>query len=549
MNEQENPNKNQVIDVAIVGGGVSGAYTGWRLMKSKKFAKVHLYELSDRIGGRLLSVPVPGMPHIQAELGGMFFSEAQAIVWELVKLMQLNVVEGTVEDENNLLYLRGKHLRFKDIPNPQQVPYNLQYQEMGMSSDDLYAYAVQSVIPTGKELTPDYFKSPQWQQIREHWQVQGEHLYNISIWDLLLKVLSSEAYNLCLDTGFFYSDLGTWNAAQAIESSMSVPYDQKWFMLEKGYEQLPKTLAAEFEREGGWVHCHHRLTKFQYNQSTQLIELQFVDQMGQPQPPVQAKHLVLAMPKRALELLAEQNPDNFLFQNPQFVTNMQTVTGAPAYKLFLGYDYPWWRNVGVKAGHSSTDLPMRQCYYFGTESEQPGGDPNNSRSLLLANYPDDRAASFWRSMAYDPQVPEKHPAFEGESARTTLKTSFLNIDYTPYVEPLVASRNMVQTAQQQLKALHGISYIPQPYTAMYLDWTKDPYGGGWHSWNPHCKPWEIMQQMRHPITGINLYICGEAYSNVQSWVQGALNSAELMLEENFKLDRPEWLPPDYDLGP
>ena len=57
-----------------------------------------------------------------------------------------------------------------------------------------------------------------------------------------------------------------------------------------------------------------------------------------------------------------------------------------------------------------------------------------------------------------------------------------------------------------------------------------------------------MKQMRHPIRGADVYVCGEAYSNMQGWVQGALNSAELMLKENFNLTRPAWLPPSYDLG-
>jgi monoamine oxidase len=270
--------------------------------------------------------------------------------------------------------------------------------------------------------------------------------------------------------------------------------------------------------------------------------------MGNPQPPVLAKNLVLAMPKRSIELLYQQNKDNFLFKDSAFLKNIQTVSAVPVFKLFLGYEYPWWRTVGVKAGSSVTDLPMRRCFYFGTEGEQLGGDPKNLRSLMMTSFPDDPAAQFWRPMAYDPDDPEKCPAFEGDTHVAPLRTSFLKADGLPYFEPLLASRIMVQTAQQQLKALHDVEYIPEPYSALYLDWTKDPYGGGWYTWNPHCKPWEVMKKMRHPIEDANLYICGDCYSNFQGWVQGALNSAELMLEENFHLDRPDWLPHWYDLG-
>jgi monoamine oxidase len=55
--------------------------------------------------------------------------------------------------------------------------------------------------------------------------------------------------------------------------------------------------------------------------------------------------------------------------------------------------------------------------------------------------------------------------------------------------------------------------------------------------------------MRHPNAQYQVYICGEAYSNNQGWVEGALTSAELMLKESFKLPHLSWLPCDYDLGP
>ena len=50
------------IDVAIVGGGVSGIYSGWRLLTADNKRKVTVFEGSDRIGGRLLSARPPGFP-------------------------------------------------------------------------------------------------------------------------------------------------------------------------------------------------------------------------------------------------------------------------------------------------------------------------------------------------------------------------------------------------------------------------------------------------------------------------------------------------------
>jgi hypothetical protein len=52
------------------------------------------------------------------------------------------------------------------------------------------------------------------------------------------------------------------------------------------------------------------------------------------------------------------------------------------------------------------------------------------------------------------------------------------------------------------------------------------------------KSWEVKEKILRPINGKPVYICGEAYSNAQGWVEGALESADLMLEngEYFGLD-------------
>jgi protoporphyrinogen oxidase len=85
-----------MLDVAIVGGGVSGIYSAWRLIHSnpskssiqRAWAEKHsdgklkigVFERSDRIGGRLLSLVPPGMPNLRAELGAMHYTSNQTLL-------------------------------------------------------------------------------------------------------------------------------------------------------------------------------------------------------------------------------------------------------------------------------------------------------------------------------------------------------------------------------------------------------------------------------------------------------------------------------------
>ena len=50
-----------------------------------------------------------------------------------------------------------------------------------------------------------------------------------------------------------------------------------------------------------------------------------------------------------------------------------------------------------------------------------------------------------------------------------------------------------------------------------------------------------MPWIQHPISGTNLYSCGEAWSTHQGWVEGALETSDNILERDFGLPAPTWL--------
>ena len=58
-------------DIAIVGAGIAGSYSAWRLRNQDK--KITVYEYSDRIGGRCHTVKFPNIPDVNVEMGAMRF--------------------------------------------------------------------------------------------------------------------------------------------------------------------------------------------------------------------------------------------------------------------------------------------------------------------------------------------------------------------------------------------------------------------------------------------------------------------------------------------
>lgn len=531
----------ETVDVAVVGGGMGGAYTAWRLRQEQPELNVVLYEYSDRIGGRLYTAQLPGMPHVNAELGGMrFIPKTQDFVRELIEQLGLETRPFPMGPEkdpggsNNLMYLRRRLLRASQLTDPALVPYRMNPTEQGMTPDQLQRYVMDSLVPHADQLTQD-----EWNEVEV---LNGEKLYKLGFWNLLYEVLSSEAYQYMDDAGGYYTNVANSNAVLSLpvfEFGPSVKYET----LVDGYEALPRKLAAEFQAAGGEVRMNRRLDSMGRNEEG-AYALLFAEtepnELGKTRDRreqgatrthrVVAKRVVLAMPRRSLELINWEP-----FARDREVREMvESVIIQAAFKIFLAYPYPWWRVLGLQAGRSITDMPLRQTFYFQTEGEQ-GGDPKNYNSLMMVSYNDLGSVPYWKALEEGDPFPVGRNPFASRGAPAPA-TGF------------EVTRQMVEAAQAQVRQVHGLDFVPRPYAAAYHDWSDDPYGGGWHAWKAGFKFWEIMPKIRQPVVGEDVYVCGEAYSINQGWVEGALQTAELMLEEHFGLDRPKWLPKDYSLG-
>jgi monoamine oxidase len=527
------------LDIAVIGAGVSGAYSACRLKGADLQKRIALFEWSNRIGGRLYSRVLPGMPHLRAELGGMRFLPEQKMVANLIHHLKLETrpfpmgANSPDGQDNNIMYLRGRLLRVRDLRDWTKVPYNVRAIERNRNPDELQNYVRHYLFPDADSYT------------LENWYnatvFNGDELYMWGFWNLLYRVLSSEAYHFMSDGGGYYTNAADSNAAASLHrDEFSQPSD--YLALALGYDELPKKLVDQFKSDNGDYYDNCRLAAIARAPAAPYV-LEFVrthlkDEVTCDKSPeevlrVHADKIILAMPRKSLEGI-DWPP---LTENMRLSDDLRAVVAQPAIKIFFGYDYPWWRALGLEAGRSITDMPIRQVYYFGTEGDEKGADPKNRNSLMMVSYNDAGAVPFWKAFECLPDFQGRENAFVSKGSPRVL----------PHPDPI--SLAMVRSAQQQVAEVHGINFVPKPYTAIYQDWTAEPFGGGWHAWKAGFKFWEIVPRMRKPVDGEDVFICGEAYSNYQGWVEGALQTAELMLEDHFGLARPDWLPADYHLGP
>ncbi|CAN0401706.1 unnamed protein product, partial [Discosporangium mesarthrocarpum] len=211
---------------------------------------------------------------------------------------------------------------------------------------------------------------------------------------------------------------------------------------------------------------------------------------------------------------------------PQYERDLDSVVAVPAAKLYFGFSEPWWEMIGLHEGRSVTDLPIRQCLYFGVEGEQAGADPHNTTSLLVASYSDGNATRYWETRIGEPPYYQTMAGLPPE---------------------LAVSAAVVEDVRGQLSEVHGTE-IPAPKWAAFMDWTLDPYGGGWHYWRTGHRSVDVVPRMRRPFGDARVYVCGESFSSHQGWILGALSSAERVLQDQFGAGHPDWLTPGADLG-
>jgi monoamine oxidase len=537
----------EILDVAIVGGGVSGIYSGWRLLiddprrlkvlgrpvSNGRKLKVTLFEGSRRIGGRLLSARPPGMSTI-CELGGMRFVSAQKRVVNLVKEVKLPHHRLYTFDPNNHVFIRGKHLRSSDLNNPSLLPYNLTPAErecvLKHGPDVLITCGISSLLPGvanlhGEELYR-YLQTA---------EVDGTPLYRHGFWNLLARTMSPEAYMLSRATIGFDTFFLNVNAVDQILDYLFHTPDVTYQILDNSYDALPWALQEKFEGAGGQVVEGAWLSGFRpvpLGDGSVGVQLDFRG----PCQPVKARAIILAMPKRSLELILPRCPVLNADSSDTFQALLNSAAPVPLCKVFICYSHPWWEATGVCRGESITDLPIRQCWYW-TESQHANCGSGASDAIIMA-YNDGSSVDFWAGLRPSDATRAKfidgcRPKSQGENNDVRLRDNWN--DHS-------APAEMVAEMHRQLLAIHNVRSAPEPVRAAYADWSDDPFGGGAHVWNQGAKSWSVVEQMTQPVPDFPCFVCGEAYSTIQGWVEGALETAEIVLQKRLGLSAPPWLP-------
>jgi len=405
-------------------------------------------------------------------------------------------------------------------------------------------------------------------ELRDYLQntsIYGQQLTHWGFWNLLLHDMSNEGYKAGRDT-IGYDVLGlNYNAADMIAEIYQFGSAVQYKMLEKGYEALPYELRRRFtDCLGGEINFQHWLRGFDIDTDGNFLltfEKTSGDGNGRKNETidVKSKKIVLAMPRRSIELVLCDTP--LLRNNLEFQRVLNAVAPIPLFKMFLIYATPWWQRVGVTGGRSVTDLPTRQCYYWPSSTPSPEADSNGPGAIMVYN--DELNVDFWGALDVKFLIPGQVDDKDREAAEKRLHpfdfalrnvspkfasqpTFFHNENFSPAQPPPSGLERQlyknwyerpveelhIRKVERQLLRMHGIDEKEKSelLDATCQDWRDDPFGGGVHFWKPGWPSSIASKSMIRPIDDMECYVCGEAYSTIQTWAEGALETADLVLK-------------------
>jgi monoamine oxidase len=156
------------------------------------------------------------------------------------------------------------------------------------------------------------------------------------------------------------------HSAGMITDLIGTPPVPTYRHLHDGYQPLPLALADAFAAAGGWIEMGARLRRVNRIDGTSALGL-VIDQ-GDARRTLRAGRVILALPRRALELLDQET---FLFDSAAFRTALRTVEGISISRMFLTFDRTWWDPLGVSTGSLSPICPSASACTSGRRAISP----------------------------------------------------------------------------------------------------------------------------------------------------------------------------------
>ena len=462
-----------------------------------------------------------------------------------------------------------------------------------------------------EDLKFDFFTIEQWKFIREAGKIDDELLFESCLFSIVENELSSEALALAQDAFGYRTIFGAANAAEHLPWFLNEFGQVDYKCLKGGMSKLvhwmESRISAHYSSDDARHSWFQPGSKLISVSQVEGAEREYLLKLRVGENSVRwyrAKKVILATSKGALERI--EFGTEFMMTDALkkatgagvFGDAVRCVAGNPLMKAFLFYERPWfWDDLhetqraaiaqlagaedaeesarAADAGGSDakpvaptprvllspngqfvctrilTDLPMSQVFFHGPGGTWWQGREDELVKGMVMAYGDSRQAEIWSSLARRGDSGRRKQEYEGDAAFAAAYSDGYDEVWQRFACSTPLYRLMQKNISAILRGRLDSKTREQNIDALELflcDWSAPPYYGGWHAWHANYRPWKVRQKIMQPFHNEDIYVCGEAFSADQGWIEGALRTAERMLQEHLGLDIPDWVNTDLLRG-
>jgi len=281
----------------------------------------------------------------------------------------------------------------------------------------------------------------------------------------------------------YYSELAILNALEGLnlftnEFSKKVQY----YILAGGMQQLALVIYDHLKKSSNIdIHINTPLESITRNEdgscntpTSSAQQAVGIYSIMTSKGEYRTKQIILALPKSALSTI------KYLMHNKSIARMINSIQTEPLYRIYARYPLDketgkvWFADVSKIA----TNLPIKYIIPM-----------NYEKGLIMISYTDAKYAKYWMQQ--------------------------------------LANDKFEDILTKQLKQVFPDKNIPKPKWYKHYYWNA---GAGY--WKPGYSRIDIMPQMINPFRNEErIYICGENYSSHQAWVEGALETADMVLNK------------------
>jgi len=462
-----------IYNYLIVGAGVSGLYTAYNLCKKYPTAKICILEATNYIGGRLHSIKYDGLI---MDGGGARFNTEQHRIISLIKELDL---------------------WDKVIPISSDSTYKPVYDNLSKTLINNLT-SLEHIFPT-----IDDFIIFMKKYIKEK-NIKRNILINTTIVEFAQKHFSKQYPNIkeyLINIYPYYSELVILNAVESINLfSNELAKKTKYFILNGGMEQIADELYNKLLEMKKNKKCNIDIYKetsvmeireglcLNNRQTGHIITSNKQDKDNNKIEFI-ANKLILTIPKNKLLQIkitmssVKNNIEKDIID--KLFKNINSIQNEPLYRIYARYPLDkkthkvWFDGIGKIV----TNLPIKYVIPI-----------NYEKGVIMISYTDSKFAKYWVKQLADGKFED--------------------------------------TLNKQLKQLFPDIDIPKAKWFKHCPWIS---GAGY--WKKRSDRKIIMPKMIEALGSYrNLYICGENYSSHQAWVEGSLETSDMVLNKIYKYD-------------